>query len=108
MQAIVETSGGNAEFSIEGDSTYENIKWLSTDIEKPSKEVVMAKKTELDQAMSMSTLRKKRDELLLKSDRYMLQDFPITDDVRESLIGYRQTLRDMPQSGATEFPVKPV
>jgi hypothetical protein len=42
-------------------------------------------------------IRKKRDELLVKSDYYFsVPDIKITDDKREKLLKYRQELRDFP------------
>ena len=41
-------------------------------------------------------VRAKRDELLLVTDRYMLADFPISEEEREQYRQYRQYLRDIP------------
>jgi hypothetical protein len=35
-----------------------------------------------------------RNELLNKTDRYMLIDYPLEDDKKEIIKAYRQTLRD--------------
>lgn len=37
-----------------------------------------------------------RDNLLSRSDRYMIPDFPITEETREQWRQYRQVLRDIP------------
>lgn len=39
--------------------------------------------------------RKKRNTLLAASDRYMLPDFPISEENRALVATYRQQLRDM-------------
>lgn len=46
--------------------------------------------------------RAERDSLLVETDKYMLSDFPITDEERKQYKAYRQYLRDLPES--TEFP----
>lgn len=43
----------------------------------------------------MDFIRRDRDEKLLESDRYMLPDFPITEEKREEWKIYRQALRDI-------------
>lgn len=46
--------------------------------------------------------RAERDNLLAQTDKYMLPDFPITDEEREQYKAYRQYLRDVPEQ--PEFP----
>lgn len=41
--------------------------------------------------------RAERDNLLAQTDKYMLSDFPITDEEREQYKAYRQYLRDLPE-----------
>lgn len=41
--------------------------------------------------------RAERDNLLAQTDKYMLPDFPITDEKREQYKAYRQHLRDLPE-----------
>lgn len=40
--------------------------------------------------------RAERDNLLAQTDKYMLSDFPITDEERAQYKAYRQYLRDVP------------
>jgi hypothetical protein len=40
-------------------------------------------------------VRQRRDSLLAKSDRYMLPDFPISDEKRAEWVAYRAALRDI-------------
>lgn len=54
---------------------------------------------------NLKVLRLERDRLLLESDKYMLPDFPITEEQRELMKIYRQALRDAPQT--MNLPVKP-
>lgn len=39
----------------------------------------------------------RRDKYLTLSDKYMLSDFPITEEKRQEWVLYRQQLRDIPQ-----------
>lgn len=47
-------------------------------------------------------VRETRDRLLAETDRYMLSDYPVTDERRELYRQYRQYLRDIPS--AADFP----
>lgn len=40
--------------------------------------------------------RAERDNLLAQTDKFVLSDFPITDEKREQYKAYRQYLRDLP------------
>lgn len=42
-------------------------------------------------------VRKKRDGLLTKSDKYVLPDFPITNEQRALVMDYRRALREIPE-----------
>lgn len=46
--------------------------------------------------------RAERDNLLAQTDKYMISDFPITDEERAQYKIYRQYLRDLPEQ--EEFP----
>lgn len=54
--------------------------------EPPSMEYIQKCQIELQ--------RNFRNELLEKSDRYMLSDYPLTDDQKNEIKVYRQALRD--------------
>lgn len=47
-------------------------------------------------------LRQERDWLLAETDKYMLPDFPISEEERNKYKQYRQYLRDLPQD--KDFP----
>ena len=51
---------------------------------------------ELSEVAYMSDLRSKRDLELVRVDRYVLSDYPITEENRAILVVYRQALRDAP------------
>lgn len=43
---------------------------------------------------NLTLLRQQRDQLLINSDKYVLQDFPITPENLELIKEYRQQLRN--------------
>ena len=63
------------------------------------KEAMMPGKDEMERLVRM-----KRDSLLAESDKYVLCDYPITDQRKETFKAYRQILRDIPEQ--TDFPYK--
>lgn len=44
-----------------------------------------------------SEVRAKRDKLLAETDKYVLEDFPITDEEKEKYKKYRNALREIPE-----------
>jgi hypothetical protein len=46
--------------------------------------------------MALSNLRTERDYLLNETDKYMVTDFPITEEKKQEILTYRQSLRDLP------------
>ena len=44
--------------------------------------------------LQKSQIRSKRDILLQKTDKFMISDYPITEDERQKIKSYRQYLRD--------------
>lgn len=44
-----------------------------------------------------SMIREQRNKLLNETDKYMTVDYPITDELRNALKDYRQTLRNLPE-----------
>jgi hypothetical protein len=86
--------------------TYESIKFPEG-YEKPSKEEFEAKLQELVAAQPMKNLRKERDDLLVKTDKYALPDWPHESlEKQREWLEYRQALRDLPAN--TEDPANPV
>lgn len=51
-------------------------------------------------------LRSRRDEILASTDKYVLPDYPITEEVRQAWISYRAELRSLPEN--TTDPRDPV
>ena len=61
----------------------------------------------MDNDMLMVLLRADRDDLLAKTDRYALPDWPHTSLAKQTeWLDYRQALRDLPN--VTEDPANPV
>lgn len=48
--------------------------------------------------MKAAEKRTERDGLLSLTDKYMLADFPVSEDEREEYCSYRQYLRDIPET----------
>lgn len=76
-------NGGNLISEPLGNGTYRIIEYKVP--EKTTEELAQEKRAE-------------RDFLLEQTDKYMLPDFPITDEKREQYKAYRQYLRDLPAS----------
>ena len=87
--------------------TYEGLVWNDTDIPKPTLEELTAKQEELIAAQPLKDLRKERDVLLVKTDKYALPDWPHESlEKQREWLDYRQALRDLPSN--TEDPANPV
>ncbi|WP_312562110.1 tail fiber assembly protein [Anaerospora sp.] len=56
----------------------------------------------------LSTIRSKRDQLLIQSDKYMLVDYPISKTSQVQWKVYRQELRDFPIKCNPLSPVWPI
>lgn len=61
----------------------------------------------LDETRFFDFLRRERNFLLEDSDKYMLEDFPITLEKKEEWKTYRQLLRDLPETINPNNPVFP-
>jgi hypothetical protein len=96
----------NADWYLKG-YTYEGLVWNDKSIEKPSEEELTAKYEELVAAKPLKDLRKERDDLLAKTDKYALPDWPHASlEKQREWLEYRQTLRDLPAN--TEDPANPI
>lgn len=86
---------------------YEQLIWYDTEIPKPTLEELTEKWNEYVAAQPLKDLRKERDDLLIKTDKYALPDWPHASLAKQTeWIEYRQALRDLP--GNTEDPANPV
>ena len=96
----------NCEWSIE-EGMYEKLTWTDTNTSKPTLEELTAKHEELVAAKPLKDLRKKRDDLLVKTDKYALPDWPHASlEKQREWLEYRQALRDLPST--TEDSANPV
>ena len=96
------------EWTIHG-NTYEALIWYDekNSLPKPTLEELTAKQEELTAAQPMKDLRKERDELLIKTDKYALPDWPHESlEKQKEWLDYRQALRDLPT--VTEDPANVV
>ena len=68
----------------------------------------------VEQEVSWETIKTERLSNLLQTDKYMISDYPITQEQKEELILFRQLLRDLPQTYETtsdaneNYPVMPL
>ena len=86
---------------------YEQLIWYDTEIPKPTLEELTEKWNEYVAAQPLKDLRKERDVLLAKTDKYALPDWPHETLAKQTeWIEYRQALRDLPT--VTEDPANPV
>ena len=77
---------------------------------KPTEENLQEKWNEKKEEYDLNLLRMERDELLIESDIYVLQDFTHkTSETKEAWLNYRQALRDFPSiwTPGINFPQKP-
>ena len=65
---------------------------MSEDVENNIPESAILQESIIDM------FRAQRDNLLTNSDRYMVIDFPITEEKRQEWKVYRQLLRDLPEN----------
>lgn len=57
-------------------------------------------------AQKVEEAKRHRDARLRGTDKYMLPDYPITDEQREEVRIYRKALRDLPETaGFPEIPM---
>ena len=104
-QVLVEFYPG-CEWTLRG-SEIEDLEWFSDDIPKPTLEELTAKQEELVAAQPLKDLRKERDVLLIKTDKYALPDWPHESlEKQKEWLEYRQALRDLPT--VTEDPANVV
>jgi hypothetical protein len=104
MAAALQELAPNAQWVIR-ENDYEQIEWYSEDIPKPTKDAIDAKILELEASAPMDAVRDIRNFYLRESD------WTQGNDIR-SIRGpewcaewdqYRQTLRDMPDSGINPY-----
>lgn len=61
-----------------------------------SEDIIIEKIIKEKEDTPMNELRKLRNAKLQESDKYMILDYPISDEVRNEIKFYRTSLRDLP------------
>lgn len=95
-------------YSLRGND-YKTLKWNERNtVPKPTLEDIQSKWDDaLILKIGLDTLRKERDDILAKTDKYALPDWPHASLAKQTeWIEYRQALRDLPT--VTEDPANPV
>lgn len=97
----------NYEWSCKDDD-YDGITWSEkNDIPKPSNEELTSEWEKRMAELPWKKLRKTRDELLEKTDKYTTNDFPhASEENKQAWLDYRKLLRDLPAN--TQDPENPV
>lgn len=80
------------------------IVWES-DLPYPTQEEIDGVITELVSLRSLYFIRQKRNERLKETDACFIEDFPITQENKNIMLTYRQTLRDLPETFTDNIPV---
>jgi hypothetical protein len=87
-----------AKWSMSDINDYESIQWLDDIQIQPTLEECETKKIELQNEEKINNyIRKPRNYLLDKSDKYATIDYPhANDEIKRAWLDYRQALRDLP------------
>jgi len=98
IQALKELNSNEKHSDIK-DATYEGIIWNENAVNIPTKKDVETTIQNLINQRPLELLREKRNELLDKTDKYMVSDFAYAvGTTKEDWISYRQALRDLPST----------
>ena len=89
----------NANWCMDGEQTYSNLQWYSSDINKPTETEVNNKIAAIEAAYPLKYLREERDAMLAESDWTQGNDVP--DSIKNAWTTYRQQLRDLPSKYPT-------
>ena len=71
---------------------------LPTPEEIAAQKVIQERKSD-----AMTKLRSERDALILSTDKYIMADYPIRDELRKKWGRYRQHLRDLPAMSSPDL-----
>lgn len=87
-----------AQWTLFDTHNYDSLEWsLANTIPKPSLDDLNAKLELKAPSEALRLLREKRNDMLAKSDPYVLPDFPHPSEAsRNAWMAYRQALRDLP------------
>lgn len=83
---------------------YENIEWLTSEVNKPSEEDINSRLEKCKVAYLSERVRYERDRRLAATDFLMVPDFPFpSDQIRQAWLKYRQDLRNVPATTSTPY-----
>ena len=75
------------------------VTWYDTDQTEPTTGEISSMRDTVISELLYALLRKQRNEKMLKTDFYFVNDFPHkTDEKRQEWLAYRQALRDLPNN----------
>ena len=75
----------------------------------PAPAEVLEARREAEKVRKAEALRAERDGRLAETDKYLIPDFPISEQQREQYRAYRQYLRDLPEAeGFPEVEIKTI
>ena len=93
----------NADF-VSCSDTYESIDWKENASNIPTESEINAEILVIESEISFNVLRKERDRLLDKTDKYIIPDFAHpSEEVKQAWITYRQELRDLPATATPQL-----
>jgi hypothetical protein len=71
--------------------------------EQTPEEIAAQKVIEDRKVDAMTKLRSERDALIPSTDKYIMADYPIRDELRQKWGWYRQHLRDLPAMSSPDL-----
>lgn len=83
--------------------TYDDLDWVDPILQKPTQTEVEEAFNSKSHEKALSILRTMRDEKLTQTDKYLIPDFPITEEKRDKYIAYRTALRDMTKTAMPQL-----
>ena len=92
----------NSEWAVTGDQ-YSRLTWLDESQTKPTEDEINAKIAELKAAEPMKLLREERNKRLTESDWVVTKATELGKTVSENWVGYRQTLRHLPENASPKL-----
>ena len=103
IRALQELGYGKCKWHVKNHEIYDNLFWLDTEVEKPTKEILENKINELLTAEPMRLLRLERNRRLAETDWITLKAYSQKQDVSENWANYMQELRDLPATAEPQL-----
>ena len=99
IRALQELGYGKCKWHVKNEEIYDNLFWLDTEVEKPTKEILENKINELLTAEPMRLLRLERNRRLVETDWRFRSDLTPS----QAWIDYCQALRDLPANSEPQL-----